>query len=56
MPDMRGMSIRQVLCWMEENKLDLSVRGYGRVVDQFPRPGEKIHYQKPSWVRLAPAE
>jgi cell division protein FtsI (penicillin-binding protein 3) len=56
MPDLRGMSIRQVLCWMEENKLDLSVRGYGRVVDQFPGPGETIQYRKPNWVRLAPLQ
>lgn len=56
MPDLKGMSIRQVLSWMETNKVDLSVRGYGRVVDQFPAPGNTIHYKKPNWVRLAPVE
>ncbi|MCR5219633.1 MAG: transpeptidase family protein [bacterium] len=53
MPDLRGMSARQVLCWMERNKLDLNIRGHGRVVDQSPRGGEPIRYQKPCWVRLA---
>jgi len=56
MPDLRGKSIRQVLRWMEENGLDLSVRGYGRVIDQFPAPGQEIRYKKPNWVRLAPIE
>ncbi len=54
MPDFAGMSYRQVLKLMGEKGLNLSFRGQGQVVEQFPAPGMGISYGTPAWVKLAP--
>ena len=54
MPDFKGMSYRQVLELMEEQQLNVSFRGRGRVIEQSPVPGVAIPYGAPVWVRLAP--
>jgi cell division protein FtsI (penicillin-binding protein 3) len=52
MPDLRGMSYRQVLKAMQEKQLNLKLSGSGQVVEQSPAPGKKIRYGKQAWVRL----
>lgn len=52
MPDLRGMSYRQVLQAMQAKKLNLKLSGSGQVVDQSPAPGATIRYGKKAWVRL----
>ena len=54
MPDCLGMSYRQVLRLMAERRLNIKLRGSGRVVEQFPTPRRTIRYSKEVWVRLAP--
>lgn len=54
MPDFEGLSYRQVLELMEEQQLNVSFRGRGRVVEQSPNPGEAIPYGAPVWVRMSP--
>ena len=54
MPDFIGMSYRQVLKLMGERRLNLSFRGQGHVVEQYPSQGNGISYGTPAWVRLAP--
>lgn len=56
MPDFSGMSYRRVLRLMEKKNLNLKLSGSGEVVEQFPRPGEKIHYGKPAWIRFGDLE
>ena len=52
MPDLRGMSYRQVLRAMGKKQLNLKLSGSGHVVEQSPAPGKKIRYGKQAWVRL----
>lgn len=54
MPDFGGMSMRRVLQAMEKHQLNIQVRGNGRVVEQHPQPGQRIHGADGVWVRLAP--
>jgi cell division protein FtsI (penicillin-binding protein 3) len=54
MPDFQGLSFRQVLELMEEQRLNIDFRGRGRVIEQSPPPGASIPYGAPAWVRLAP--
>jgi cell division protein FtsI (penicillin-binding protein 3) len=54
MPNFEGLSYRQVLELMEEQQLNVSFRGRGRVVEQSPGPGVAIPYGAPVWVRLSP--
>ena len=54
MPDLSGLSYRQVLDHMERSQLNISLRGRGRVVEQSPHPGVSIPYGAPVWVRLTP--
>jgi len=54
MPDCVGLSYRQVLELMQEEQLNISFRGRGRVVEQSPVPGMAIPYGAPVWVRMAP--
>lgn len=54
MPDFVGLSYRQVLELMEEEQLNVSFRGRGRVVEQSPVPGMAIPYGAPVWVRMMP--
>ena len=56
MPDFHGMSYRRVLRLMEKKKLNLKLSGSGEVVEQFPRPGEKIRYDKPAWILFGDLE
>lgn len=53
MPDLRGMSYRQVLQVMERTGLNIRLEGSGKVVEQSPRSGEKIRYDAEVRVRLA---
>jgi len=52
MPDFTGMSYRQVLKMMGENKLNLKLTGYGRVEKQSPAPGKVIRYGKQAWIHF----
>jgi len=52
MPDLRGMSYRQVLLTMQQKQLNLKLSGSGQVVEQSPSPGAKIRYGKEAWARL----
>lgn len=54
MPDFQGLSYRQVLELMQEQRLNVNFRGRGRVVEQSPGPGAAIPYGAPVWVRLTP--
>ncbi|RMF72327.1 MAG: PASTA domain-containing protein [Alphaproteobacteria bacterium] len=53
MPNLVGMSYRQVLQTMERTGLNLRSKRSGRVVDQFPAPGRSIPLDSEIWVRLA---
>lgn len=55
MPTLIGLSCRQVLQHMEKSGLNIKIKGYGVVVDQSPKPGLEVSFNKPAWVRLAPA-
>jgi cell division protein FtsI (penicillin-binding protein 3) len=55
MPDCRGLSCRQVLRIMQKQGLDIRLKGSGRVVEQFPAPGQAVRYGDETWVRLAPS-
>jgi cell division protein FtsI (penicillin-binding protein 3) len=55
MADFCGMSMRQVLQYMEKNGLNVRLLGSGRVVEQSPPPGRKINSSDPVWVKLAPS-
>jgi cell division protein FtsI (penicillin-binding protein 3) len=52
MPDLRGMSYRQVLNMMQEQQLNLKLSGSGQVVEQSPAPGRTISFGKQAWVRF----
>ncbi|GAB4175353.1 MAG: penicillin-binding protein [Geothermobacteraceae bacterium] len=53
MPNLVGMSYRQVLQTMERTGLNLRLKGSGRVVEQFPAAGRGIPLDSEIWVRLA---
>ncbi len=55
MPNFRGMSIRQVLRYMEKNSLNVKILGSGRAVEQNPQPGQQIGPKNQVWVRFAPS-
>jgi len=55
MPDFRGMSIRQVLKYMEKNSLNVKIVGSGRAVEQNPLPGRRIGSEDQVWVRFVPS-
>lgn len=55
MPDFRGMSMRRVLQLMEKRQINIQLRGSGRVIEQFPQPGQLIRGTDEVWVRLAPS-
>jgi cell division protein FtsI (penicillin-binding protein 3) len=55
MPNFRGMSIRQVMQYMEKNSLNVKILGSGRAVEQNPQPGQQIAPKNPVWVRFAPS-
>jgi cell division protein FtsI (penicillin-binding protein 3) len=54
MPHCMGMSFRQVLQTMEERGLNIRIKGSGKVVEQFPAPGQDIRYGDEVWVKLEP--
>lgn len=54
MPDFRGMSMRRVLQVMEKRQINIQLRGSGRVVEQYPQPGQVIRGSDEIWVRLVP--
>lgn len=55
MPNFRGMSIRQVLQYMEKKSLNVKILGSGRAVEQNPQPGQQIGPKNQVWVRFAPS-
>jgi cell division protein FtsI (penicillin-binding protein 3) len=55
MPDFRGMSMRRVLQVMEKRQINIQLRGSGRVIEQYPQPGQVIRGADEIWVRLVPA-
>ncbi len=54
MPDFRGMSMRRVLQVMEKRQINIQLRGSGRVIEQYPQPGQLIRGSDEIWVRLMP--
>ena len=54
MPDCRGLDARQVLRLMAKTGINIKIKGTGRVVKQFPPPGNKVHGEDVVWVRLQP--
>lgn len=55
MPDFRGMSMRRVLQVMEKRQINIQLRGSGRVIEQYPQPGQVIRGSDEIWVRLMPS-
>lgn len=55
MPNFQGMSIRQVLRYMEKNSLNVKIVGSGRAVEQNPLPGHRIGSGDPVWVKFVPS-
>lgn len=55
MPDFHGMSIRQVLRYMEKNSLNVKILGSGRAIEQNPGPGQRIRSGDQVWVRFLPS-
>jgi cell division protein FtsI (penicillin-binding protein 3) len=55
MPNFRGMSIRQVMQYMEKNSLNVKILGSGRAVEQNPQPGQQIGPKNQVWVRFTPS-
>ncbi len=53
MPDLAGMSYRQVLQVMERTGLNMKLEGSGRVIEQNPRSGAKIRYGAEVRVRFS---
>ncbi len=55
MPNFQGMSIRQVLQYMEKNSLNVKIVGSGRAVEQNPLPGRRISAGDQVWVKFVPS-
>lgn len=55
MPNFHGMSIRQVMRYMEKNSLNVKILGSGRAVEQNPQPGLRIGPADQVWVRFVPS-
>lgn len=55
MPNFQGMSIRQVLRYMEKNTLNVKILGSGKAVEQNPLPGHRIGSGDPVWVKFVPS-
>jgi cell division protein FtsI (penicillin-binding protein 3) len=55
MPNMRGMSIRQVMQLMEKRRLNIRLIGSGRAIEQQPAAGQQITPTDQVWVRFAPS-
>ncbi len=53
MPDLEGMSLRQIIDSFSEIDLSLKIRGSGKVVEQFPLPGVIINKGKAVIIRCA---
>jgi cell division protein FtsI (penicillin-binding protein 3) len=53
MPDLVGMSLRQIIDSFSKTDLSLKIKGSGKVVEQFPLPGEIISKGKAVFVRCA---
>jgi cell division protein FtsI (penicillin-binding protein 3) len=56
MPDLRGLTLRDVLRLAREQRLLISVNGWGRVVSQSPEPGISLDLEQELRVDLQPAE
>jgi cell division protein FtsI (penicillin-binding protein 3) len=39
---------------MQSTRLNIRLQGSGRVMDQFPAPGQPISFGAEIWVKLAP--
>jgi cell division protein FtsI (penicillin-binding protein 3) len=55
MPNFHGMSIRQVLRYMEKNALNVKILGSGRAVEQNPLPGHHVGPKDQVWVKFVPS-
>jgi cell division protein FtsI (penicillin-binding protein 3) len=53
MPDLSGLSVRQILDAFSKTEMDLNIKGSGKVVEQFPMPGEIISKGKEVIIRCA---
>lgn len=56
MPDLRGLTLREVLRLARDQRLLISVNGWGRVVSQSPEPGISLEPRQELKVDLQPAE
>ena len=52
MPDLTGMSMRQVLRAMHASKIDIRIVGSGRAVSQSINPGNLINAGEKCWIRF----
>lgn len=55
MPNFSGMSMRQVLRVMEKRGINVKLLGSGRVVEQYPRAGDRIRPTDQVMVKFAPS-
>jgi cell division protein FtsI (penicillin-binding protein 3) len=55
MPELRGMSMRQVMQVMEKRNLNIRLLGSGRATEQNPPPGQAIRSADEVWVRFVPS-
>lgn len=54
MPDLRGMSVRDILKWSEAEGVKVEVKGSGYVTDQDPSPGDFIQEGMVCSIELQP--
>ncbi len=54
-PDLGGLTLRQVLALAGRAGLKVEARGWGRVASQSPAPGAPLEHRAPLKVRLSPA-
>ena len=54
MPDLSGMSVRDILKWSEAEGVKVEVKGSGYVTDQDPSPGDFIQEGMVCSIELQP--
>jgi cell division protein FtsI (penicillin-binding protein 3) len=54
MPDLSGLSMRDVLKKAEELDLNIEISGSGKAISQYPPPDNLIEYDRRCWVKFQP--
>jgi len=52
MPNLRGLGAKDAVYVAELNGLRAKINGYGRVMEQSPKPGERISKNQIIYIRL----